>query len=94
MAASRVAGGVTDQRWERPFVHGGNTYPSTGRSVDAMLGWSLQLARWLQGRGYHVSRLREGRCGMVLLGGSRDEVLRGYGELQTWCRRMKGTESR
>ena len=48
-----------------------------------MLGWSLQLARWLQGRGYHVSRLSEGRCGMVLLGGSRDEVLRGYGELQT-----------
>ncbi len=41
------------------------------------------------GRGmvpYHVSRLGEGRCGVVLLGGSRDEVLRAYGELQTWCR--------
>ena len=179
--------GVTDQRWERPFVHGGNIYPSTGWSVDAMLGWSLRLARWLQGRGYsgllgldfveyadpaiarartllaevhprmdgatyplailqrlnaaqrragrvesaafvsgtlevrpcsfarfrraaerflyapgtgrgmvpyQVSRLSEGRCGMVLLGGSRDEVLRGYGELQTWCRRMEAPGSR
>jgi hypothetical protein len=41
------------------------------------------------GRGmvpYHVSRLGQGRCGVVMLGGSRDEVLRAYGELQTWCR--------
>lgn len=29
---------------------------------------------------------RAGRCGVVMLGGSRDEVLRAYGELQTWCR--------
>ena len=172
--------GVTDQRWERPFVHGGNIYPSTGRSVQAMLDWSEHLARWLQGEGYtgllgldfveyadpdsgelrtilaelhprmdgatyplaiqqrlnaaqrgsgrpesaafvsgtlelrpmsferfrrvaepflysprtgagivpyHVSRLAQGRCGVVMLGGSRDEVLRAYGELQTWCRR-------
>jgi hypothetical protein len=175
-----VCVGVTDQRWERPFVHGGNIYPSTGRSVQAMLDWSERLARWLQGEGYtgllgldfveyaepdsgelrtilaelhprmdgatyplaiqqrlnaaqrewgrpesaafvsgtlelrpmsfarfrrvaeaflysprtgagivpyHVSRLAEGRCGVVMLGGSRDEVLRAYGELQTWCRR-------
>jgi len=175
-----VCVGVTDQRWERPFVHGGNIYPSTGRSVQAMLDWSERLARWLQGQGYagllgldfveytdpdtgdlrtilaelhpgmdgatyplalqqrlnaaqrewgrpesaafvsgtlelrpmmftlfrrmaepfmysprtghgfvpyHVSRLAQGRCGVVLLGGSRDEVLRAYGELQTWCRR-------
>lgn len=27
------------------------------------------------------------RCRVVMLGGSRDEVLRAYGELQTWCRR-------
>jgi hypothetical protein len=171
--------GVTDQRWERPFVHGGNIHPSTGRSVQAMLDWSERLARWLQARGYrgllgldfveyadpdtgevrtilaelqpgmdgatyphaifqrlnvaqrewgrpesrafvsgtlglrptsfalfrraaepflyspltgrgmvpyHVSRLGEGRCGVVMLGGSRDEVLRAYGELQTWGR--------
>jgi hypothetical protein len=36
---------------------------------------------------YQVSRLGQGRCGVVMLGGSRDEVLRAYGELQTWCRR-------
>ena len=175
-----VCVGVTDQRWERPFVHGGNIYPSSGRSVQAMLDWSDRLARWLQGEGYtgllgldfveyadpdtgelrtilaelhprmdgatyplaiqqrlnaaqrewgrpesaafvsgtldlrpmsfarfrrmaepflysartgagiipyHVSRLGQGRCGVVMLGGSRDEVLRAYGELQTWCRR-------
>jgi len=29
----------------------------------------------------------DGRTGVVMLGGSRDEVLRAYGELQTWCRR-------
>src|SRR6476469_433268 len=177
-----VCVGITDQRWERPFVHGGNIYPSTGRSVQAMLDWSERLARWLQGEGYtgllgldfveyaepdsgelrtilaelhprmdgatyplaiqqrlnavqrewgrpesaafvsgtlelrpmsfarfrrvaeaflysprtgagivpyHVSRLAEGRCGVVMLGGSRDEVLRAYGELQTWCRRAE-----
>jgi hypothetical protein len=171
--------GVTDQRWERPFLHGGNIYPSTGRSVDAMLDWALRLARWFQGEGYtgllglhfveyadpgtgqprtlltelhprvggatyplaimqrlnaaqrradrpesaafvsgtlelrpatfaafrraaerffytprtgrgmvpyQVSGLGAGRCGVVMLGGSRDEVLRVYGELQTWCR--------
>jgi len=175
-----VCVGVTDQRWERPFVHGGNIHPSVGRSVQEMLDWSDRLARWLQGQGYagllgldfveyadpdtgavrtilaelhpdmdtatyplaiqqrlnaaqrewgrpesgafvsgtlkirpttfarfrraaepflyssltgrgmvpyHVSRLGEGRCGIVMLGGSRDEVLRAYGQLQTWCRR-------
>ncbi len=171
--------GVTDQRWERPFVHGGNIHPSAGRHADAMLDWAGRLAHWLQGEGYtgllgldfveyvdpatgasrtllaevhprvdgatyplailqrlnavqrdaggpesvafvsgtlelrpiafaafrraadrffysprtgcgmvpyQVSRLAEGRCGVVVLGGSRDEVLRMYGELQTWCR--------
>jgi hypothetical protein len=174
--------GVTDQRWERPFVHGGNVYPSAGRSVDRMLDWSHRLARWLQAEGYtgllgldfveyvdpttgesrtllaevhprvdgatyplailqrlnarqrqaglpesaafvsgtlevppasfsafrraaasffytqrtgrgivpyQVSRLSEGRCGVVVLGESRDEVLRVYGELQTWCRQAR-----
>lgn len=174
--------GVTDQRWERPFVHGGNIYPSSGRSADAMLEWSGRLAQWLQGEGYtgllgldfveyadpgtgeprtllaevhprvdgatyplailqrlnafqrqaerpesaafvsgtlevrpatfavfrraaerffyvprtgrgmvpyQVSRLGEGRCGVVMLGASRDEVLRAYGELQTWCRQAR-----
>jgi len=175
-----VCVGVTDQRWERPFVHGGNIYPSTARAAQAMLDWAERLAGWLQGEGYtgllgldfveyadpdtgalrtilaelhprmdgatyplailqrlnaaqrewgrpesgafvsgtlelrpmsfarfrriaepflysprtgagivpyHVSRLAQGRCGVVMLGGSRDEVLRAYGELQTWCRR-------
>jgi hypothetical protein len=169
--------GVTDQRWERPFVHGGNVYPTTAHSVEAMLGWAQRLAVWLQGQGYAgplgldfveyadpstgrssavlaevhpradgatypLSILRRlnaaqrragrpesaafvsgtveprpggfarfrraaerfryaaatgrgmvpyladgGRSGVVMLGGSRDEVLRAYGELQTWCRR-------
>jgi hypothetical protein len=38
---------------------------------------------------YHVSRLGEGRCGVVVLGASRDDVLRLYGELQTWCRQAR-----
>ena len=170
--------GVTDQRWERPFVHGGNIFPTTGRSVLAMLDWSCRLATWFQREGYAghlgldyveyadpatgavrtllaevhprvdgateplgimtrlnaeqratgrpesrafvsgtlelgaagLARLegagteflyatgsgrgmvplpgsRAERCRMVMLGGSRDEVLRAYGELQTWCRR-------
>jgi hypothetical protein len=172
--------GVTDQRWERPFVHGGNIYPSTSRSVPSMLDWSGRLAAWFQGEGYAghlgldfveyadpvtgavrallaevhprldgateplgilarvnaaqraagrpesrafvsgtlelgsggLGRLaglgREflftaeeargvvpcepngagpGRHRLVMLGPSRDEVLRAYGELQTWCRR-------
>jgi hypothetical protein len=174
--------GLTDQRWERPFVHGGNIFPSIGRHVDAMLDWSGRLARSLQAEGYtgmlgldfveyadpatgqsrallaeihprvdgatyplailqrlnaaqreaggpesaafvsgtlelrpatfaafrraaepflyapatgrgmvpyHVSRLGEGRCGVVVLGPSRDDVLRFYGELQTWCRQAR-----
>ena len=177
-----VCVGVTDQRWERPFVHGGNIYPSAGRSVHAMLDWSERLARSLQSEGYagllgldfveyaapgtgevrtilaelhprldgatyplaiqqrlnaaqrewgrpesaafvsgtldlrptsfarfrrltetflyssrtgagmvpyDVSRLGQGSCGIVMLGGSRGEVLRAYGELQTWCRRAE-----
>ena len=47
-----VCVGVTDQRWERPFVHGGNIHPSAGRSVQEMLDWADRLARWLQGQGY------------------------------------------
>ena len=44
--------GVTDQRWERPFVHGGNIYPSAARHVDSMLDWAGRLACWLQNEGY------------------------------------------
>jgi hypothetical protein len=44
--------GVTDQRWERPFVHGGNIFPTAGRTVPAMLDWSCRLATWLQGEAY------------------------------------------
>jgi len=35
----------------------------------------------------HVSTLPAGRCGVVVLGASRSDVLRTYGELRTWCRR-------
>jgi hypothetical protein len=172
--------GVTDQRWERPFVHGGNIHPSAGRRVRSMLDWSGRIARSLQAEGYcgllgldfveyadpstrepcallaevhpgadgascplalhrelnavqrragrpesaafvsgglevrpcafdgfrravarflysplsgrgmlpyEVGRLSQGRCGVLVLGGSRGEVLRAYGELQTWARR-------
>ena len=54
-------------------------------------------SRWT-GRGmvpYQVGRLAEGRCGIVMLGESRNEVLRAYGELQTWCRQaLAETEPR
>ncbi|MGH8938054.1 MAG: ATP-grasp domain-containing protein, partial [Actinomycetes bacterium] len=172
--------GVTDQRWERALVHGGNLYPSRARTVESMLEWACRMARWLQregyagllgldfveyrdprsgehraflaevnprvngatyplavlerlnavqrsagrpesrafvsgsveirsptfaafrraaepllyspvtGRGvmpYTIGALAHGRCGVVVLGASHDEVLRAYGEFQTWCRR-------
>ncbi len=172
--------GVTDQRWERALVHGGNLYPSHARTVESMLEWAHRMARWLQregyagllgldfveyrdpwsgehraflaevnprvngatyplavlerlnavqrsagrpeshafvsgtveirsptfaafrraaepllyspvtGRGvmpYSIGALAHGKCGVVVLGASRDEVRRAYGEFQTWCRR-------
>jgi hypothetical protein len=45
-------GGTTDQRWERPLIHGGNSFPSCARRLADMLGWSRTLAEWLQGSGY------------------------------------------
>jgi hypothetical protein len=36
---------------------------------------------------YHVGSLSRGKCSVVVLGPSRDAVLRAYGELQSWCRR-------
>ena len=44
--------GVTDQRWERLLVHGGNVYPSIARTTEAMVGWARRLASWLQHEGY------------------------------------------
>jgi hypothetical protein len=44
--------GVTDQRWERMLVHGGNVYPSIARTSEAMVGWARRLAAWLQHEGY------------------------------------------
>lgn len=44
--------GVTDQRWERTLVHGGNLYPSTARCVGEMVGWARRLAEWLRGAGF------------------------------------------
>jgi hypothetical protein len=172
--------GITDQRWERPLVHGGNLYPSAARLCDAMLEWSVRLGSSLQREGYvgllsldfveyadpatgerrailvevsprvtadtyplalferlnaiqrqhgrpesaafvsgtldtrprrfadfrraaqhllyspstgcgavpvHVGALGRGKCGIVVLGPSRDAVLRASGELQSWSRR-------
>lgn len=172
--------GVTDQRWERPLVNGGNLYPSASHLTDQIARWSHCLAGWLQQSGYsglvgmdyveyadprtgearaflaevnprvagdtyplallerlnvgqrragrpesgafvsgtietqprrfadfrraaehlfyspatgagvvphHVGSLGRGRCGVVVFGPTRDAVLRGYGELQSWCRR-------
>jgi len=172
--------GVTDQRWERPLLHGGSLYPSAARLVPDMVEWALRLAAWLQREGYighlgldfveytdaasgkpraflaevsprvtgdayplalferlnaaqrragrpesgafvsgtietrprrfadfrraadhlfyspatgrgaiphHVGWLGRGKCGVVVLGPTRDAVLRASGELQSWCRR-------
>ena len=40
-------GGMTDQRWERPLIHGGNVFPSSARRSTEMLGWARTLAEWL-----------------------------------------------
>lgn len=45
-------GGMTDQRWERPLVHGGNVFPSSARRSMEMLGWARTLAEWLNTVGY------------------------------------------
>jgi hypothetical protein len=172
--------GVTDQRWERALVHGGNLYPSAARLVETMVGWARRMAESLQREGYvgllgfdfieyahpvtgtasailtklsprvtsdtyplalfarlnatqrragrpesaafvsgtietrprrfadfrraaghlfyapatgcgvvpqHVGALSRGKCSVVVLGPTRDAVLRAYGELQSWCRR-------
>jgi hypothetical protein len=44
--------GVTDQRWERTLVHGGNLYPSTARCVTEMVAWARTLAEWLRSAGF------------------------------------------
>ncbi len=44
--------GVSDQRWERPLVNGGNLFPSASRLVDQISRWSCRLAEWLQEVGY------------------------------------------
>jgi hypothetical protein len=172
--------GITDQRWERPLLHGGNLYPSAARLAGAMLEWSVRLGASLRQEGYsgllsldfveyadpatgeqrtilvevsprvtadtyplalferlnaiqrrhgrpesaafasgtidtrprrftdfrraaqhllyapstgcgavpvHVGALSRGKCGVVVLGPSRDAVSRASGELQSWCRR-------
>ena len=172
--------GVTDQRWERPLLHGGSLYPSSSHLVPAMVEWARRLAASLQEEGYaghlgldfveyadaatgeprgflaevsprvtadayplvlverlnaaqraagrpesaafvsgtietrprrfadfyraaghlfyspatgsgvvphHVGSLGRGKCGVVVLGPSRDAVLRASGEFQSWCRR-------
>lgn len=40
-------GGITDQRWERPLVHGGNVFPSSARRTSEMLAWARTLSEWL-----------------------------------------------
>lgn len=44
--------GVTDQRWQRTLVHGGNLYPSTARCVTQMVAWARTLAEWLRSAGF------------------------------------------
>jgi hypothetical protein len=44
--------GVTDQRWERALVHGGNLYPSTARCIPQMTAWAYTLAEWLSRAGF------------------------------------------
>jgi hypothetical protein len=176
---SITCAGITDQRWERPLVHGGNLYPSAARLTETMSGWARRLAESLQREGYvgllgldfveyadpvsgepraflaelsprvtsdtyplalfarlnaaqrragrpessafvsgtietrprrfaefrraaghlfyapatgcgvvpyHVGSLSRGKCSVVVLGPTRDAVLRAYGELQSWCR--------
>jgi hypothetical protein len=45
-------GGMTDQRWERPLVHGGNVFPSSARRTKEMLAWARTLAEWLNTAGF------------------------------------------
>jgi hypothetical protein len=45
-------GGTTDQRWNRPLIYGGNSFPSSARRIADMLAWSRTLAEWLQRSGY------------------------------------------
>jgi hypothetical protein len=45
-------GGVTDQRWDRPLVHGGNRFPSSAHCLVDMLRWARTLAEWLGGLGF------------------------------------------
>ena len=44
--------GVTDQRWERTLVHGGNLYPSRAGCVPEMVAWAHTLAEWLRSAGF------------------------------------------
>jgi hypothetical protein len=45
-------GGVTDQRWDRPLVHGGNRFPSSAHCLVDMLRWARTLAEWLGSLGF------------------------------------------
>ncbi|MGH7499092.1 MAG: hypothetical protein ACREL3_09615 [Gemmatimonadales bacterium] len=44
--------GVTDQRWERRLVNGGNLFPSASHLTAAMVEWSYRMAGWLQEAAY------------------------------------------
>jgi hypothetical protein len=44
--------GVTDQRWDRPLVHGGNLFPSRAHCMPDMIGWARDLAEWLRNSGF------------------------------------------
>jgi hypothetical protein len=44
--------GVTDQRWERSLVHGGNLFPSTASCIPQMVSWARTLGEWLQSAGF------------------------------------------
>ncbi len=44
--------GMTDQRWKRPLVHGGNCFPSSARRAREMLSWSRTMSEWLHSVGF------------------------------------------
>ncbi len=47
---------VTDQRLSEALVHDGNLYPSSAKTIKAMISAAWKMSKWLQSEGY---------CGLV-----------------------------
>jgi hypothetical protein len=43
---------VTDQRLSEALVHEGNLYPSSAKTIKAMMGSAWKMSKWLQSEGY------------------------------------------